>query len=1017
MKTLLSLRFVCGLAVLLTVAAVGATVLDAQQGGSIAGQTRSAETGRPLAAVQVAIPDLNIGSLSQGNGRFLIQNVPAGTHSVTVTRIGSRSVTVQVVVGAGQVVALDFDMETEALALDEIIVTGTAGGTARRAIGNVVGRLDAASVAEIAPVSEIRDLIGTRIPGVAVMGGATSPGGGSVIRIRGSSSLSLNNNPIIYVDGVRVESGIRSNDGIGENQASRLDDFSPEDIESIEIIKGPAAATLYGTEAANGVIQIITKRGQEGDVVFDMALRGGAHWVVNPTQYFGEKWYQVPGGELVSANLYTLDEEREGRPKAKLASNQYYHIGARGGSDVMRFAASLDKDYESGAWNDGDPNWNKRNAGRLNVDFLAGETLDISMSLSYMERGGTLPDPSVADGPLTLFYFGTHPLHQPGSRGFYSVPPEAVNEIFQLTETGRFTGSVTMNHAPTSWLSHRLTFGLDDSNEHQSKLYARHELGANGPHGSRSLGELTEWDYFHTNYTVDYSNTITAPVTSNIESATSVGFQYYDRQTVSRRQIGRIFPAPPLTTMSAATGTPSTTGDFEENVTVGVYIQEQLQFGDNLFVTGAVRADDNSAFGAEYDIATYPKVSAAWSVDEPFEFASWVDLVRLRGAWGAAGQQPGVVAAVRLYNPIPGPGGLAAVSPGEIGNPTLKPERSEEIELGFDVAIFGGRSEIEFTAYDRTTTDAIVARTLAPSVGFPGSQFVNVGQISNWGVEVGINTQVIRRGGPFAWSLGVAFASMNNNLDRVGLPNTTELTAGGRGARHVEGFPLASAFEWEITEADYDATGKAINIECLGPSSLGSVRREDASSVPFLTGGCAQIYQGGPVDPTWDLSISSDMTIFQNFRLSATIQGRGGNVVFDRNQGPKVQCCPWSRIVWSGEDAVLNAIGDLRRQGVGHFDAGFVRLRDLTLNYDLPDGLAARIGASRAVVGVQMQNVVQIWRRSYYSKIVARRGLTGDNKESFRVPEPDIRGVGNFNTQNYLQPAYKTLLASVRLTF
>jgi hypothetical protein len=140
-------------------------------------------------------------------------------------------------------------------------------------------------------------------------------------------------------------------------------------------------------------------------------------------------------------------------------------------------------------------------------------------------------------------------------------------------------------------------------------------------------------------------------------------------------------------------------------------------------------------------------------------------------------------------------------------------------------------------------------------------------------------------------------------------------------------------------------------------------------------------------------------------------------VQFSRNLGPTVQCCPWSRSVWTLDDAVMPAIGDLRRQGVGHYDAGFVRLRDLTLTYSIPEGLAARIGATRASVGVQMQNVWQIWRASWYSKIVERRGLEGDNKGSFYIPEPDIRSTGNFNTSNYIQQPAKTLLASVRLTF
>src|SRR5690606_9197839 len=177
------------------------------------------------------------------------------------------------------------------------------------------------SIQEVAPVANVRDVIGTREPGASVMGGAGTPGAGSVIRIRGSSSLSLDNSPLIYVDGVRVDGGQRSG-GYASQGMSRLDDFSPEDIESIEIIKGPAAASLYGTEAANGVIQIITKRGRPGSVAFDMSVVGGTNWFPNPQRYFADKWYKIPEtGELVSANLYELWEEQTGEPYAKYGSN------------------------------------------------------------------------------------------------------------------------------------------------------------------------------------------------------------------------------------------------------------------------------------------------------------------------------------------------------------------------------------------------------------------------------------------------------------------------------------------------------------------------------------------------------------------------------------------------------------------------------------------------------------------------------------------------------------------------
>jgi hypothetical protein len=148
--------------------------------------------------------------------------------------------------------------------------------------------------------------------------------------------------------------------------------------------------------------------------------------------------------------------------------------------------------------------------------------------------------------------------------------------------------------------------------------------------------------------------------------------------------------------------------------------------------------------------------------------------------------------------------------------------------------------------------------------------------VSNWGTELGISAEVIQPGGWLAWNVGVAYSTTHTMLDKLGLEGTKALSAGGRGVWHVEGFPLGSAFEWEIVSAEWDpasTTGGVTNVMCLGPSSLVAARPEDATPVP-ISEGCAQIYQGGPSDPTWEASVNSDFTLFERFRLSGTVVGR-----------------------------------------------------------------------------------------------------------------------------------------------
>ena len=232
--------------------------------GQISGQVTNAVTMQPLVGVNILVVGTTLGAMTRDDGRYIIPNVPDGTHRLRTQRIGftsdERSVTV-----AGADVTVDFALTAVAVSLDEMVITGTAGGTQRRAIGNVVASVAADSVLARSPISNMDQLLGQRTAGVMMLPGTGQVGTGSAIRIRGNSSLSLANEPIVYIDGVRMDSDSRRGPGQrGGANVSRLNDINPADIETIEIIKGPAAATLYGTEASNGVIQIITKRGRAG---------------------------------------------------------------------------------------------------------------------------------------------------------------------------------------------------------------------------------------------------------------------------------------------------------------------------------------------------------------------------------------------------------------------------------------------------------------------------------------------------------------------------------------------------------------------------------------------------------------------------------------------------------------------------------------------------------------------------------------------------------------------------------
>mgnify|MGYP001555404353 FL=1 len=258
-------RMLTRVAVVAALIAATSTAAAAQT-TSIAGTVTDAAS-VPVVAAQVSIAGTRYAAATDNSGHYRISGMtdPAGTAvTVTARRIGYRSASIAAHVGDENV---DFHLAAAAVALNELVVTGTPGSTERRALGVDVTQIDASSVVNKAPINDVQTLINGRAPGVTLLGNSGVVGSGNTVRIRGVSSFSLTNQPLIYVDGVRVDntqSTGTSNQGFGANTTTRWNDFNPDDIESIEIVKGPAATTLYGTEAANGVIQIITKKGQLG---------------------------------------------------------------------------------------------------------------------------------------------------------------------------------------------------------------------------------------------------------------------------------------------------------------------------------------------------------------------------------------------------------------------------------------------------------------------------------------------------------------------------------------------------------------------------------------------------------------------------------------------------------------------------------------------------------------------------------------------------------------------------------
>ncbi len=1028
----------CGLAALgaggVLVLALAFAPVSAQN--TITGTVVDGSTQRPLGGAQVLIEGTELGSLTDNRGRFLILNSPSATVTVRVVLIGYLEATATV----SSEQAVTIELRETAISLDEIVVTGVVGEQTARAVGNVVGQVDAAQLERLAPAVDIQRMISATVPGVRVSVSSGEVGTGGTTRIRGIASLSLGAAPLIYVDGVRVNgdeaSGAFGGTGFRSNsQPSRLGDFNPDEIENIEIIKGPAAATLYGTEASNGVINIITKRGRTGAPTINVTMKQGANFYPDVYNMFPDVWYQCNGvsqtvdvderlkctpGQVSSFNVLQIDRDVYGNEWFQTGHAQSYGADVSGGSEEITYYVSADWDRDEGVVQ---YNWKNRMSGRANFTYTPSEKFKLNFGLGAIRskaqsasaqqplptaiiwacpapgcEAGDVNAPSRIDGPY---------------RGYIAYLPEAYeDEIEGFQHVDRTTFSLEAQHHPYDWFTQRGIIGGDFSGVRNSELYrATGNIGQFTPWGRKTVINL------NTSYlSLDYQANGTYDLGDRLSFTTSGGVQYYQRQESSTLAHGETFPVEALETVSSGSEKQAAE-DFLENKTFGVFFQEQIAWQDRLFLTGAVRGDDNSAFGTNFDFVVYPKLSGSYVIsDEEFFQNSFgaVNTMKLRAAWGKAGKQPDVFDAIQTYTPTVGPDGASVLTPENIGNPDLKPEVGTELELGFDVGLMNDLVAIEFTVYTQTTNDALVRVPVIPSKGFPGVQFRNIGEIRNQGVEVGINGAVFSSDA-FSVDVGATFSTFENEIvDLGGQPPIVQSSSSLNRQFHVEGFPLGAMFYKRVVSADLDgSSGRNVgaNLMCEGGETEGDSNFSWGGGGPVPCANAPEVYWGQPI-PNIEGGIYTNVRIGQNLSLYGLVDYVGGHAMSLGDISAQHRFFINSKAILERTDPILLGYEALGSEGLaqsGVVDGDFVKLRTVAVSYTMPESWAEMMRASRVALTASLDNVFTIWQKS---------------TESFGHPIMDIERAhmhpANFGLNGYLQegwPQTTRFTSTFRFTF
>jgi TonB-dependent SusC/RagA subfamily outer membrane receptor len=760
-----------------------------------------------------------------------------------------------------------------------------------------------------------------------------------------------------------------------------VNDIDPEQIENIEIVKGPSAATLYGTDAANGVIVITTKKGRAGRPQWSVfgdygAIRDENHY---PTQYaiLGH----LPATPTVarkcllkelSAKTCIMDSTSsvnvfEDPDLTPIKPGNRGQVGAQlqGGTDAVRYFLSGDYQREYGPF--GFPEfdrprfaaakvdildeWERPNAlsqgsYRANLNAAVGPTLDLAVQAGFTNLTQRLPQ---VDNNVNSFWYngtvgpgfqsagpgytGIGSLGQP-LRGYASYTPGDIFQFLTTQDIQRFIGGTNANWRPTSWLAVRGETGVDLTDRADFSLC---RLGQCSDFGTNRQGFATDARANIRNFTANLGATGSWQALASLNVKTTAGAQYVNFNYYGNYARGSQLP--PGAQVPSAGTIPNVSNNAAGTTlqkTLGIYVEEALAFRDRLFATAAVRTDQNSAFGTNFQRVYYPKASLSWLLSEEpfFPKPGWLDQLRLRTAYGASGVQPGPNDADRTFQVTTtniAATDVSGLRSNQLGNENIKPERSTEFEAGFESRGLGGRVSLDVTYYRKQTRDALIAMPLAPSAGAQATSILtNLGAVRNWGYEGLLNAQVLS-GRVVSWDLTVSAAHNSNRLitlgtDASGVPIPTIGTGTNRQA---EGYPLNSTWTRKFTYADANGDG------LITPNEV-------VVDTAFTYLGYSQ--------PRLEMSLTSGLGLFRDrVRLTALVDHKSGYYVSNTEQSflcqQSTSCKGTSSLdatLWEQARAV--AI----RDGVpstphGYYEKpNFWRIREVSATYSFADQTARR---------------------------------------------------------------------------
>ena len=931
--------------------------------GTVRGRVVDATGGKGLPDAQVSIEGTRLGAISGANGDFTILEVPTGPHNVIVRRIGYAPGSKLVAVTPEGASTGDIAVTASALNLTEVVVTGSAAPTEKRKVGTSIASVDSTLISRAEAVTVDQALQG-KVAGAQITQNSGGPGGGGVsVRLRGTNSFIAGSDPLYIVDGVIVDNGSAqlADLGIRSNPQNRLADINPDDIERVEVIRGAAAAALYGSRANNGVVQIFTKKGTLGKPRFGLSARVSSN-ELREEQPFNLYPYNENGLAVQRFNYQPDIFHR--------STGQEYNLTVEGGNEQTRYYISGNLMDEDGIMK---TTSSTRAGARVNLQQQLASKLIGNVTANYvttenqMQAFGEQNDYGIMG---SLFFAPTNVDFRPVN-GVYPLPPSlgtnpllAIDKIRNPQTIERFIGSAKATYTPITNLLLDYTIGIDNVGFEQRQFVPRNAVLGTAPIATgRSQSVFQNTRVINQDLVASYS---WDPM-GQFELRTTGGFNFTSQhvRTTSATANGLA----PVGELVSAGSIFSAAQNEVELRTLGFYAQQEIDWRNRLFVTAAVRFDASSTFAPSERWQAFPKFSASYVVREnqPGLFNS----LRLRSALGWAGSQPGVVNAYSQYisyAQAPFAGRPGFVNDITFGNPDLKNERAREWELGAELGMASGRVGLEATYYNRLVDGLLFFRPLPTSTGF-SRQFAPIGSMSNKGIELLLRTTNVDQRN-FLWSSTITYTHNKNLVESLDILDFQ--SAGGYPNRIRTGYPAG------VFYGSYAGRNCATGAFLL--DSLGRYRRSNQTTDMGATLAQRRAISGGTCNdslnaiigdpnPNWMGSFLNEFTLFRRLHLRALLDGVFGNDIMNlstraQNAGIASNSKTYEReLLPYGDPRKLPPGYNARTQGIFEYwieDGTFIKLRELSATYNLNMPAVRRVFHDGVELTLSGRNLV-VW--------------------------------------------------------